>query len=121
MPQRVPLVTVTIRDCVVDTFRCGGHGGQNVNKRDTGVRVTHPPSGASAESCETRSQGRNKTLAFGRMVRSEKFQLWLKIETSRRMTGRSIDDIVNEQMNEANIRVEVRGADGKWAEPTEKE
>lgn len=55
------------------------------------------------------------------MVRSEKFQLWLKIETSRRMTGRSIDDIVNEQMNEANIRVEVRGADGKWAEPTEKE
>src|SRR4029450_11027253 len=62
-------------------FRSGGKGGQNQNKRDTGTRVIHHPSGARGESREERSQLQNKRAAFLRMINSPKFQLWLAIET----------------------------------------
>ena len=72
---RTRILSVTIHDCEVQTFRSGGKGGQNQNKRDTGVRVIHHPSGARGESREERSQLQNKKLAFRRMVDSAAFRL----------------------------------------------
>lgn len=69
------ILSVTIHDCEVQHFRSGGKGGQNQNKRDTGTRVIHHPSGARGESREERSQLQNKKKAFRRMVESPKFQL----------------------------------------------
>jgi len=57
------------KDFRIDTFRCGGKGGQNVNKRDTGARITHIKTGLSAKSCQERTQGRNKKIAFRRLVK----------------------------------------------------
>lgn len=68
------ILSVTLKDCRVDTFRAGGKGGQNQNKRDTGVRIVHPPSGAVGESREERSQLQNKTKAFRKMAESDKFK-----------------------------------------------
>jgi protein subunit release factor B len=72
--MRTRILSVTIHDCEVQTFRSGGKGGQNQNKRDTGVRVIHHPSGARGESREERSQLQNKKLAFRRMVDSKPFR-----------------------------------------------
>lgn len=69
------ILSVTIHDCEVQHFRSGGKGGQNQNKRDTGTRVIHHPSGARGESREERSQLQNKKKAFTRMVQSAQFQL----------------------------------------------
>ncbi len=44
-PTREKILTVTIHDCEVQTFRAGGKGGQNQNKVSSGVRVIHHPSG----------------------------------------------------------------------------
>lgn len=74
------LFSVTKDDLRIDTFRAGGKGGQNQNKRDTGVRVTHIESGASGEGRDSRSQGQNKVEAFRRMVLSDKFKNWMKEE-----------------------------------------
>jgi protein subunit release factor B len=79
------LFSVTIKDCDVQTFRAGGKGGQHQNKVESGVRIIHRASGAVGEGREDRSQLVNKRRAFARMARSETFQRWHRLETSRRL------------------------------------
>lgn len=87
MTDRHLALSVTIHDCRVDTFRSGGKGGQNQNKRDTGVRVVHEPSGAVGESREERSQLQNKRAAFKRMSEHVKFTLWMNKQLYTQVDG----------------------------------
>lgn len=52
---------------VFDTFRCGGKGGQNVNKVETGVRAIYLPTGQAVVCTEERSQHANKQKAVARL------------------------------------------------------
>lgn len=105
--------SVSIKDCTIETFRCGGKGGQNVNKRETGVRVKHAPSGAVAESREFREQHKNKVNAFIKMANSDKFQKWCRIQASKSAGQPTPEQIVDKMMASENIRIQTR-VDGKW-------
>lgn len=123
MTERQLVLSVSIKDCTVQHFASGGPGGQNQNKRHTGTRVIHEPSGARGECREERSQGQNTKRAFHRMINSPKFQLWLKRElgghAKREAEARRA---VEASMAPANLLIEVRarkGAGTRWVEEVE--
>lgn len=53
--------------CRVDTFRAGGKGGQHQNTTESGVRLTHEPTGVVVEARDERSQHRNREIALERL------------------------------------------------------
>lgn len=56
------------REVIVETFRAGGPGGQHRNVTESAVRLLHPPSGVQVTASESRSQHRNRAVAFERLI-----------------------------------------------------
>jgi len=105
--ERQLLFSITKDDFEFQYFRCGGNGGQNQNKRDTGVRIIHKESGAVAESREERSQLQNKRIAFQRLIKTKEFQKWHRIKSAMSIKGIiDIERWVNDQMKPSNLKIE---------------
>ena len=84
-----------------ETFRSGGPGGQHQNTTDSGVRVTHLPSGLVATSTDERSQHRNRQVALNRLG----LLFVLKQEESR-ARDRSAQNRLHRQLERGNpVRV----------------
>ena len=56
-----------LAQCRVETFMAGGKGGQHQNRTESGVRLTHLPTGVVVTAREERSQFRNKAVALARL------------------------------------------------------
>ena len=76
-------VEINPEDLKIDFFRSSGPGGQNVNKRETAVRITHMPTGIQAASQAERSQDRNRETAMS-VIRSKLYELSLRKQSEER-------------------------------------
>ena len=86
-------------------MRAGGPGGQHRNRRETGVRMTHGPTGVVVIATERRSQAQNRALALERMV--ERLEAKRKKRRPRKPTRKGMG-------------VKVREADAKKRESARK-
>ena len=78
------------REVVIDVFRASGPGGQHVNKTESALRITHPPSGVVVTSQDSPSQYRNRETAFKRLIeRLERLNVVPKKRVATRPTRAS--------------------------------
>ena len=99
------------RDCDLEFFVAGGPGGQHRNKVETGVRLTHRPTGLVVTATERRSQSANRDAAYERMA--EKLEKLQRPRKPRKATKPSAES-KRRRVEQKRKQSERKRARSKW-------
>lgn len=114
MSDRELLFRLTRKDFIVEAKRGSGKGGQNRNVTNSACRIRHPESGAEGQAQDERSYKQNESLAFKRLIATEVFKKWHKLETARQLGQLAdIDETVAREMKKVQVQVKH---EGRWVD-----
>jgi protein subunit release factor B len=100
------------RDIKVEYVKAGGPGGQHRNKTETGVRITHVPTGIVVTATERRSRAQNLAVALGRLEeRLQRLRRKPKPRKKTRPTRASIERRLEEKARRSTTKRERRPPD----------
>ena len=85
-------IEINEKDLRIDTYRSSGAGGQNVQKNDTAVRLTHLPTGIVVQCQNQRSQGQNRERAL-QILKARLFEIERKKQEAKlqQLKGENVD------------------------------
>lgn len=112
------LFSLTKKDFEITYFSGSGAGGQHRNKHMNCVRIKHKDSGIMSTCQEHKSLEQNKKTAFERLVKDEKFKIWIRSKAGEKILESSseksrVEDILQEMMSPVNLKIEIE-KDGEW-------
>ena len=115
MKEKELLFTIKKKDFKIDFFSGKGAGGQHRNKHRNCVRMLHIESGVHSTGQTSKERKTNIQNAFKKIVSDNFFKIWLNRKVHDLSVGESIENTVDRQMDDKNIKTEIK-QDGVWVE-----
>lgn len=110
------LFSITKKDFKIDWFSGKGAGGQYRNKHQNCIRLQHLESGVIVTGQSHRDRVSNQKEAINNLINHPQFKLWHSRKVMEVIENKTIEEKVEESMDEQNLRVEERDSTGKWVE-----
>ena len=110
------LFSITKKDLKVNYFSGTGPGGQNRNKNQNCVRIQHKDSGAIVTGQSNKSRKANIREAMDNLVNHPKFKVWHNRKIMEVLEGKTIEELVDEQLVKENLLIEGKNESNEWAE-----
>lgn len=107
------LFSITKKDFYVEYFSGTGAGGQHRNKHQNCVRLHHLESRAIGTGQSSRKRSSNMREAISSLLKSPRFKIWHSAKVQEILTGKSLDEKIEDMMHPNNLKVEMN-KDGKW-------
>lgn len=112
--SRELLFTLTKKDFKLNFFSGTGAGGQHRNRHMNCVRLQHPDSGAMTTGQSHREQRANIKEAFKNLVKHPKFKIWHATKVNEVVSGKTLEQQVDEMMKPENLKFECKDENGRW-------
>ena len=110
------LFSITKKDFKIDWFSGTGAGGQKRNKTQNCLRLHHIASGVISTGQSNKERKSNIKEALEGLIKNPKFKMWHASKVKELLTGKSIEQIVNELIADSNLKIEIKDENGRWVE-----